>query len=220
MKSARKNKIPNSAANDIEQGSRDRILEIALQEFSKKGFSGARVARIAERASTSKHMLYYHFDSKIGLYEAVLQQAYEGFRIADANIDVDHLSPVEALKSIVAQSFNYHFDNEMLVRLVMNENIQHAKHITNEQIELNRGIIDDLAVVLERGQRSGVFRPEVDPKQLHLTISALGFHFVSNKYTFSKIFEIDMTSAAARAQRRDLVADIVLRWCAVNPESP
>jgi hypothetical protein len=131
-------------------------------------------------------------------------------------MDVDHMEPIEALRSIVELSFDYHNDHEDFVRLVMNENIQHASHITDEQIEGNRAIIDELRVVLARGRKQGVFRPDIDPTQLHLTISALGFHFVSNKYTFSKIFEIDMDSQAARSMRRELVVDIILRWCAAK----
>jgi len=198
------------------RGSRERILEIALQEFSEQGFSGARVDRIAKRANTSKHMIYYHFSSKTGLYESVLKEAYGGVRAADATIDVEHMGPVDALRSIVLQSFNYHCDHEVFVRLVMNENIQYAAHITDEQVNANKAIIEELSSVLLRGQADGVFRSDIDARQVHLTISALGFHYVSNKYTFSRIFEFDMHSTAAREQRRDLIVDIVLRWCAAS----
>jgi AcrR family transcriptional regulator len=50
------------------------ILEAAITEFSAKGFSGARVDAIARSAQANKQLIYYYFDSKIGLYEAVLGQ--------------------------------------------------------------------------------------------------------------------------------------------------
>jgi TetR/AcrR family transcriptional regulator len=50
------------------------ILEAAIAEFSTKGFSGARVDAIARRARSNKQLIYYYFDSKAGLYEAVLGQ--------------------------------------------------------------------------------------------------------------------------------------------------
>lgn len=202
-KALKKNKTP---------GTRERILKVALKEFADRGFSGARVDQIAGAADTSKHMLYYHFGSKTGLYESVLEHAYSGIRITEADIDVDHMEPVEALTSIVRQSFDYHCDHEMFVRLVMNENIHHAEHITDQQIQPNRPIILRLSKILERGAESGVFRSDIDPVQLHMTISALGFHYVSNKYSFAKIFELDMHTGAARSKRRGLVEDIVLRW--------
>lgn len=198
-------------------GSRERILKVALREFATKGLSGARVDTIAAKAKTSKHMVYYHFRSKEELYKAVLEQAYAGIRASEQAIDVDHMEPIDALRAIIRQSFDYHADNEMFVRLVMNENIHHARYITERQIQGNKPIIETLSRILERGKKSGCLRSDIDPRELHLTISALGFHFVSNKYTFSKIFELDMSSQAARDRRREIVTDIIVRWCTADP---
>ncbi len=211
-----KNAPRERASTKKNGGSRERILNEALREFAEKGFSGARVDRIANKAGTSKHMLYYHFRSKTGLYETVLEGAYGGIRFAESNIDVDHMNSVDALRSIVRQSFDYHCDHEMFVRLVMNENIHHANHIDEHQAEGNRAIIDILADILQRGSMEGSFRSGIDPKHLHLTISALGFHFVSNRYSFAKIFEMDLESPRARQERRELVVETVLSWVAAH----
>jgi hypothetical protein len=69
-----------------------------------------------------------------------------------------------------------------------------------------------LRELLQRGQRSGVFRGDVDPVDLHMTISALAFFNVGNRATFSKIFKRDMTSPKALAARRDQVVETVLRY--------
>jgi hypothetical protein len=50
-----------------------------------------------------------------------------------------------------------------------------------------------------------------------MTISALCFYNVSNRYTFSRIFEHDMTSAAAVSARRETVVDVIVRWVAATP---
>lgn len=42
----------------------DRIISAAIDEFSEKGYYGARVSTIAERAGVSKALLYYHFKNK------------------------------------------------------------------------------------------------------------------------------------------------------------
>ncbi|OLT12773.1 hypothetical protein BJF78_23825 [Pseudonocardia sp. CNS-139] len=63
-------------AEKAPQGNGDRrrvILEAAIAEFSEKGFSGARVDTIARRARSNKQLIYYYYDSKLGLYEAVLE---------------------------------------------------------------------------------------------------------------------------------------------------
>lgn len=198
-------------------GSREKILKIALREFEARGLSGARVDRIAVRAKTSKRMLYYYFKSKEDLYSAVLNEAYAGIRSREADIEIERMNPVDALRAIVIHGFDYHCQNEPFVRLVMNENIHHARHISASTVEGNRKIIEILTRILERGAEDGSFRTGIDPKQLHLTISGLGFHYVSNRQTFSHIFELDMKSPEAIAARRDIVVDIVLRWCRRSP---
>jgi AcrR family transcriptional regulator len=187
-----------------------------LREFAARGLSGARVDRIADLAKTSKRMLYYHFKNKNDLYRAVLDEAYAGIRAAEADIDIEKMDPVEALRSIVIRSFDYHCQNEQFVRLVMNENIHNARNISASTVEGNRKIIETLRRILERGSAAGLFRPDIDAKQLHLTISGLGFHFISNRNTFSHIFEMDMSSSTAMEERRKIVVDIILRWCCSN----
>jgi AcrR family transcriptional regulator len=54
---------------------RTALLDAALEEFSRRGFAGARVRDIAARAGVSKDLIGYHFGTKLGLYEAV-QEAW------------------------------------------------------------------------------------------------------------------------------------------------
>ncbi|HXS67345.1 MAG TPA: TetR/AcrR family transcriptional regulator [Candidatus Polarisedimenticolia bacterium] len=56
------------------QLTRQRILEAAVQEFSAKGFAGARVDVIAKRARINKRMLYHYFGDKEGLFREVLRR--------------------------------------------------------------------------------------------------------------------------------------------------
>ena len=51
--------------------------------------------------------------------------------------------------------------------------------------------------------KSGVFRPGLDPIELHWQISALCFFNVSNRATFSKIFKRDLGSKKSLASLRD-----------------
>jgi TetR/AcrR family transcriptional regulator len=51
--------------------SRQLLLTAALEEFSSRGFAGARVADIAARAGVNKQLINYYFESKEGLYREV-----------------------------------------------------------------------------------------------------------------------------------------------------
>src|SRR6185437_16159949 len=78
---------------DPEQTKRN-ILEVATQEFSATGLTGARVDAIAERTNTTKRMLYYYFGSKEGLYQAVLEKVYGDIRALEQDLHVSELDPV------------------------------------------------------------------------------------------------------------------------------
>jgi AcrR family transcriptional regulator len=51
---------------------REAILGAALEVFAEKGFEGATLGAVAERAGVSKALIYEHFDSKSELTRALL----------------------------------------------------------------------------------------------------------------------------------------------------
>lgn len=58
---------PSERRRDAER-TRARLLAAALDAFSDKGFAGARVHDIAERAGVNKQLINYYFGGKEGLY--------------------------------------------------------------------------------------------------------------------------------------------------------
>src|SRR5205814_2348457 len=199
--------------NDPE-GTKRNIIEVATQEFAGKGLSGARVDDIASRTKTSKRMIYYYFGGKEGLYIAVLEEAYRKIRNVEAALDLEHQSPEKALHALVAFTFDYQNAHPEFVRLVMNENILNGAYLARSKAiqRLNMTAIDTLRNLLARGQRDEVFRHDVDPVDLHMSISALSFFNIANRATFSTIFKRDMASAKALAARRNQVVDTILRY--------
>lgn len=66
-----------TAVNNLAPNARERILEIATELFAEKGYAGTYVREIVERAGVSKPVLYYYFQSKEGLFYAILEWAVE-----------------------------------------------------------------------------------------------------------------------------------------------
>ena len=199
--------------NDPE-GTRRNIVEIATAEFADKGFSGARVDDIASRTKTSKRMIYYYFGGKEGLYIAVLEAAYRSIRSIETALDLGHQQPEQALRALIGFTFDYQNAHPEFVRLVMNENILNGAYLarSKEIQRLNATVIDALRDLITRGQREGVFRRDVDPVDLHMSISALCFFNVANRATFSTIFKRDMASPRALTARRAQVIETILRY--------
>ncbi|MGZ5178905.1 MAG: TetR/AcrR family transcriptional regulator [Ramlibacter sp.] len=190
------------------------ILAVATAEFADKGLAGARIDEIAALTRTSKRMIYYHFESKEALYLAVLESAYKRIRDLELDLHLEDLEPEDALRKLVAFTFDYQHDNEPFVRLVANENMHRGQYLARSETiqKLNVPVIDTLRRVYERGVEAGVFRRGLDPVDLHTSISALCFFNVANRYTFSLIFKRDMESPAAVRERRDQVIEMIVRY--------
>ena len=199
--------------NDPERTKAD-ILEVATHEFSDKGLAGARIDVIAEATRTSKRMIYYYFESKEGLYVAVLEEAYRRIRDIETNLQLEDLAPEDALRKLVGFTVDYQLANPDFIRLVMNENIHRGEYISRSKAiqKLNVPAIGAVAKVYERGLAAGVFRRGIDPIDLHMSISALSFFNVANRHTFSAIFKRDLGSPAAIVARRDSIVEMVVRF--------
>jgi len=195
-------------------GTRRNIIEVATEEFAAKGFSGARVDDIAARIKTSKRMIYYYFGGKEGLYIAVLEEAYRKIRSVEATLDLEHQAPEKGLRTLVGFTFDYQNAHPEFVRLVMNENILNGAYIARSKAIqcLNNTVISALEGLLVRGQEEGSFRRDVDPIDLHMSISALCIFNIANRATFSTIFKRDMASPKALSTRRAQVVDLVARY--------
>jgi AcrR family transcriptional regulator len=190
------------------------ILAVATQEFAQKGLAGARIDEIAERTRTSKRMIYYYFESKEGLYVAVLEEAYRRVRATEADLHLDDLAPEAALRRLVEFTFDHHAGNEDYIRLVMNENINRAQFLAqSKSIQgMNVPALQAITQLYERGVKLGIFRTGLAAIDIHATISALSFFNVSNRHTFGTIFKLDTTSPAATARRKEQVIETVVRF--------
>jgi AcrR family transcriptional regulator len=199
-------------------GTRRDILETASREFAMNGLSGARIDEIAARTKSSKRMIYYYFGDKEGLYLQALENAYRTVRDGESTLEIDGLSPPDALRRLVEFTFDHHHEHEDFIRMVMIENIHHGQYLERSEVirGLNVTAIDSIAAIYRRGVESGDFRPGLDPLELHWQVSSLCFFNVSNRATFSKIFGRDMGSDEEQAKLRLNTVEMVLRFVSVT----
>jgi len=190
------------------------ILEAATEEFSAHGFGGARVDAIADRAGINKRMLYHYFGNKEDLYLAVLEGTYRGIRLAEADLNLSHLAPEEGIRRLVDFTWNYFIEHPEFLSLLNTENLMNARFLKqSENIrDLHSPLVRLIEDLLKRGAEAGVFRTDVTPVQLYISIAALGFFYMSNKATLSTIFGDDLGTEAALAERGEHIASVVLGY--------
>jgi AcrR family transcriptional regulator len=174
-----------------------RILRAARNEFMRHGYSGARVERISRAAHSSDRMLYYYFANKEGLYLRVLEGVYSELGEAESALVLDPARPIEALRALIEFTWRYYVAHPEFVALLSNENLQRGRHITKsvKVKQLSRPVLDILATILAEGARQKVFRSDLDVKKVYLTLAALGYFYLSNRFTLSSFLGMDLMRA-------------------------
>lgn len=192
----------------------ERILKAAQAEFARKGYDGARVDAIILRAKVSKNLLYHHFRSKEELYIRVLERTYEILRRRQGDIPLGGLDPVEAMRRLCESTFQVFIDEPDVITMLNTENLYRGKHIAKSPII--RALYDRLSVtiraILEAGEEQGVFRPDIDPVELYISMSGLGYFYLSNQYTLSMIFDRDLGRPENIEKRKAHIVDMVLSY--------
>jgi AcrR family transcriptional regulator len=190
------------------------ILAAARDEFAEHGLGGARMDRIAERAAVNKRLIYYYFEDKEKLFQAVLEHAYEDIREEERKLNLLDLKPAEALRRLVEFTWDYYLRHPEFLTLLNSANLHKARHLQESRRarEMNSPLIDMLAEILERGRKEGSFRGGVDPLQLYVSIAGLSYFYLSNSHTLSAIFGHDLMSTKGRHERLTHMCDLILGY--------
>ena len=195
------------------------ILVAGRAEFAERGFEGARVDAIAALAGANKRLLYHYFGNKEELYRAVLLDAYQEIRRGERALSLDQFGPVEAMDRLVRFTFRHFLANPWFPRLLNTENIENARFLkTMSDIQaLHSPLVGQITTILERGADAKVFRRDVDPVQLYISIAALGFFYVSNMATLSVIFARDLSAIDMVQEREAQAVQMVLDYLRTRP---
>ncbi len=198
---------------DADRSQRD-ILDAARDEFALHGLAGARMDRIAERAAVNKRLIYYYFESKERLFLAVLERVYEDIRSEEQQLNLTQIEPTEAIRRLIAFTWNYSIRHPEFQTLLNSENLHRARHLKQSAkvTALHSPLVQTLADVLERGRQSGVFRAGVDPVQLYISIAGLSYFYLGNVHTLSTIFDRPLLGPKAKVERLSHMTDLVLGY--------
>ena len=203
------------------EATKARILAAAKTEFARLGLGGARVDEIAEKAEANKRMIYHYFGSKEDLFTAVLEEAYLGIRQAEHALQLDDLAPDEALKVLVCFTWNYYLDNPEFIRLVNSANLHQGRHLEgSERLRTaSRQLVGMVRKILDRGVAAGMFREGVDPVQLNITIAAIGYYYLTNRFTGEILFERDYMTQASLDDRLAFNIDTIMSLVSLRPDN-
>lgn len=104
-------------SNTNHSTTRQHLLRAALKSFARCGYAATSVQHIVNGAQVSKPALYYYFEDKAELFQALVDQAHdERYQLMREAAERGQ-TMAEKLEEIVAAVFEYSVRNRELMRL-------------------------------------------------------------------------------------------------------
>jgi len=155
----------NPMAWDTE-GTKRKILDAALAEFTEHGPSGTTVERIAALAGVNKERIYHYFGNRDALFGHVVRA--ESRRISDNVLfDPDADDP---MGDYAGRIFDYHLSRPQMVRLMLWDSLSSGG---GSPEGFTQETYDAKADRFARGQASGTVSDALAPGELVFSIMAL-----------------------------------------------
>jgi TetR/AcrR family transcriptional regulator len=145
---------------------RERIMAAAQKEFAANGFAGARTDAIARRAHVNERMIFYCFETKEGLYRAVLAKKLS------AKAALIESMPDEDFASSLVRGFDDCCDDIDSLRMWQWEALDKStrKLVAEEE---RRTFLQTEVAHWRRAKASGKLPADADEEMLLLVSSAL-----------------------------------------------
>lgn len=157
---------------DANGTTRSDILRAALKKFAHAGYAGTSVQDIVDAASVTKPTLYYHFQNKAGLYQALIDYAHDE-RLRLMQEAVGRAGTLrEQLIEVLAALFEFLQKNRELMRMAFMTVFAAPGEIPPEiryleKCSCNYEFVHSL---IKQGRREGVLTRKYQSQELALAI--------------------------------------------------
>lgn len=139
------------------------LLAIASDCFSRHGFAGTSIDRLAKAAGVTKGAIYYHFRDKEDLLSAVIADRVSAFE-GSVQRAVEEVPADEALRQITKISIRntQRGDHTRFTIKLMVEAIDSMPQVSEQLRDMMRRFRRYIRHIIRRGQREGLFRSDAD----------------------------------------------------------
>lgn len=193
-----------------EASSRQRLLIEARAEFAKRGFDGARLQDIAERAGLRHPTLLYYFSSKEGLYAAVIQAAVADWAGEIHGAIENKLDGFDQVARLIEMAFSFFEHHQDFVRIVRREAIEGGGRLADAIAEFLRPFLERAVAFLERETAAGRLRPHDPVEVMQLCYGTVLTYFSDARFRQELTGE-DALSPDVVARHRDALIALLRR---------
>lgn len=167
------------------------ILEVAEKLFAEKGFDGTSIRDISKVAKINVAMVSYYFGSKEKLLQSLVIYKTSELKELLFNLIDEELEPVEKIYKLIDLYINRLNCNRGIYRILHFELASKKRAIELESFtEIKKANLKSLELIIQEGQKKGIFRKDVIIELITPTILGTYFHFQMNKPFFEDILNL------------------------------
>ena len=141
---------------------RRQILAAAVRVFARSGYHGSRVSDIAEEAGVAHGLLYHYFSSKEEVLQTVFRENWGELIVRFRAVEASSEPAGKKLEGIAKILLRTWRNDPDLVTVMVREVARSAQ--LQEQVDEVREAFAIVQRVIEEGQASGAFRPDLDAR--------------------------------------------------------
>lgn len=151
-----------SIREELHMFRRERILSIAAELFSQKGYSGASVSELAKMIGVTKPFIYYYMKNKQDILEQICIATIDLPHMVMDEVFAEDLSPTDALYKFVRRFAWVQGNNQNYVSVFFREELNMSPDVRGYVTERRKRFDERLEELLRKGVETGDFRiPDV-----------------------------------------------------------
>ena len=159
--------------------SRERILDAALKEFAENGFEGATTASVARRVGVTQPLIHYHFGSKLALWRAAVELAFNrmGSLLQGIEEDMQRVDPSLALRTLVRRFVYFNAKHPEIGRLIVSESSSDTPRLEWMTEQHIRPMFAHVSMLLQAGGETGTLKKLPAESVLFAFLGAVPHYF-------------------------------------------
>jgi TetR/AcrR family fatty acid metabolism transcriptional regulator len=146
----------------IQEERRRQILEAAVSAFARRGYHACRVSDIAKEAGVAYGLVYHYYGSKEALLEAIFKETWGAMLKTIKSVEQLDEAAAEQVRKVTQIVLRTWKRDPDLVRVLVRE-VTRSSQVQHETDEIDLAY-RALQRIVERGQETGEFRPDVDAR--------------------------------------------------------
>jgi AcrR family transcriptional regulator len=180
------------------------ILDAAVRVFGRQGFHTCRVSDIADEAGVAYGLVYHYFSSKEEILDTLFLERWGLMLDAIAEADRRERSARDKLMAIATFIIDSYRHDPNVMKVIIVEVTRAANTFGRTHLTQIQEAYGQIASIVERAQREGAFRPEIDPE-----FAALAFYGLIEQVLTSWIFDSEPATDERLERAKTQIVDTI-----------